>query len=199
MWFWSVRGRLCVQLGRRRANRLSANQDFSAFEPGKKTVTALPLPLCSPLQVSSMDFIAMKRSQLYGLANNPYSSPQQPGGGPYPPSQPYTSPPQHRYPMSMQGRSPMTMGGMQYPQQQVRQPMQEPLHEQHGSMGARVTCSMPRRSSCSCCGCLPTPQWILERPFIPVRHCVLIPHLGIGSRHTCSLLCARRGCTRDDL
>lgn len=124
---WSVRGRLCVQLGRRRANPLSANQDFSAFEPGKKTVSALPLPLCSPLQVSSMDFIAMKRSQLYGLTNNPYSSPQQPGGGPYPPSQPYTSPPQHRYPMSMQGRSQMAMGGMQYPQQQVRQPMQEPL------------------------------------------------------------------------
>lgn len=124
---WSVRGRPCVQLGRRRANPLSANQDFSAFEPGKKTVSALPLPLCSPLQVSSMDFIAMKRSQLYGLANNPYSSPQQPGGGPYPPSQPYTSPPQHRYPMSMQGRSQIAMGGMQYPQQQVRQPMPEPL------------------------------------------------------------------------
>lgn len=31
------------------------------------------------------------------------------------------------------------MGGMQYPQQQVHQPMQEPL--QHGSMSARVTCS----------------------------------------------------------
>ncbi|XP_069392258.1 AT-rich interactive domain-containing protein 1B-like isoform X3 [Paralichthys olivaceus] len=70
-------------------------------------------------QVSSMDFMAMKRSQLYGMANNPYSTPQQPGGGPYPPSQPYTSPPPHRYPMGMQGRGQMSMGGMQYPQQQV--------------------------------------------------------------------------------
>ncbi|XP_056283033.1 AT-rich interactive domain-containing protein 1B isoform X2 [Pseudoliparis swirei] len=70
-------------------------------------------------QVSSMDFMAMKRSQLYSMANNPYSSPQQPGGGgPYPPSQPYTSPPPHRYPMSMQGRGQMGMQGMQYPQQQ---------------------------------------------------------------------------------
>uniref|UniRef100_A0A7N6BPN0 ARID domain-containing protein n=1 Tax=Anabas testudineus TaxID=64144 RepID=A0A7N6BPN0_ANATE len=63
-------------------------------------------------QVSSMDFMAMKRSQLYGMANNPYSTPQQPGGGPYPPSQPYTSPPPHRYPMSMQGRGQIGMGGM---------------------------------------------------------------------------------------
>lgn len=74
----------------------------------------------SPIQVS-MDFMAMKRSQLYSMANNPYSTPQQPGGGPYPPSQPYTSPPPHRYPMSMQGRGQMGMGGMQYPQQQVCQ------------------------------------------------------------------------------
>jgi len=74
-----------------------------------------------PPQVSSMDFMALKRSQLYGMANNPYSAPQQPGGGPYPPSQPYTSPPPHRYPMSMQGRGQMSMGGMQYPQQQVCQ------------------------------------------------------------------------------
>ncbi|XP_078132863.1 AT-rich interactive domain-containing protein 1B-like isoform X3 [Sander vitreus] len=70
-------------------------------------------------QVSSMDFMAIKRSQLYSMGNNPYSTPQQPGGGPYPPSQPYTSPPPHRYPMSMQGRGQMGMGGMQYPQQQV--------------------------------------------------------------------------------
>ncbi|KAM4542520.1 AT-rich interactive domain-containing protein 1B-like isoform 1-T1 [Odontesthes bonariensis] len=69
-------------------------------------------------QVPTMDFMAMKRSQLYGMANNPYSTPQQPGGGPYPPSQPYTSPPPHRYPMSMQGRSQLGMGGIQYPQQQ---------------------------------------------------------------------------------
>lgn len=67
-----------------------------------------------------MDFMAMKRSQLYGMANNPYSAPQQPGAGPYPPSQPYASPPPHRYPMSLQGRGQMGMGGMQYPQQQVR-------------------------------------------------------------------------------
>ncbi|AWP16702.1 putative AT-rich interactive domain-containing protein 1B-like [Scophthalmus maximus] len=75
--------------------------------------------MSSSESVSSMDFMAMKRSQLYGMANNPYSTPQQPGGGPYPPSQPYTSPPPHRYPMGMQGRSQMGMGGMQYPQQQV--------------------------------------------------------------------------------
>lgn len=78
------------------------------------------IPLFPP-QVSSMDFMAMKRSQLYGMANNPYSAPQQPGGGPYTPSQPYTSPPPHRYPISMQGRGQMGMGGMQYPQQQVCQ------------------------------------------------------------------------------
>lgn len=71
-----------------------------------------------------MDFMAMKRSQLYGMANNPYSTPQQPGAGPYPPSQTYTSPPPHRYPMSMQGRGQMAMGGMQYPQQQVCQQTQ---------------------------------------------------------------------------
>lgn len=76
-----------------------------------------------------MDFMAMKRSQLYGLANNPYSSPQQPGGGPYPPSQPYSSPPPHRYPMTMQGRSQMAMGAMQYAQPQVRL----------GSVGSRET------------------------------------------------------------
>uniref|UniRef100_I3JMR8 AT-rich interaction domain 1B n=1 Tax=Oreochromis niloticus TaxID=8128 RepID=I3JMR8_ORENI len=72
-------------------------------------------------QVSSMDFMAMKRSQLYGMSNNPYSAPQQPGAGPYPPSQPYASPPPHRYPMSLQGRGQMGMGGMQYPQQQEAQ------------------------------------------------------------------------------
>ncbi|KAG8013597.1 hypothetical protein GBF38_022050, partial [Nibea albiflora] len=76
------------------------------------------LPLCTFPEVSSMDFMAMKRSQLYSMANNPYSTPQQPGGGPYPPSQTYPSPPPHRYPMSMQGRGQMGMGGMQYPQQQ---------------------------------------------------------------------------------
>ncbi|XP_060938966.1 AT-rich interactive domain-containing protein 1B [Limanda limanda] len=93
-------------------------------------------------QVSSMDFMAMKRSQLYGMANNPYSTPQQPGGGPYPPSQPYTSPPPHRYPMGMQGRGQM-MGGMQYPQQQQVAPygqqvmggygQQQPGQQQQGT------------------------------------------------------------------
>lgn len=74
-----------------------------------------------------MDFMAMKRSQLYGMANNPYSAPQQQqqqGGGPYPAGQPYTSPPPHRYPMGMQGRSQMGMATMQYPQQQVCQQIQ---------------------------------------------------------------------------
>ncbi|XP_077476366.1 AT-rich interactive domain-containing protein 1B isoform X2 [Stigmatopora argus] len=70
-------------------------------------------------QVSSMDFMAMKRSQLYGMVDNPYSGPQHPGGGPYPPSQPYTPPPSHRYPMGMPGRAQMGMGSMQYPQHQV--------------------------------------------------------------------------------
>lgn len=66
-----------------------------------------------------MDFMAMKRSQMYGMGNNPYSNPQQPGVGSYSSNQPFASPPPHRYPMSMQGRSQMGMGGMQYPQQQV--------------------------------------------------------------------------------
>lgn len=75
--------------------------------------------LVSPLQ---MDFMAMKRSQLYSMASNPYSAGQQPGGGAYPPGQSYTSPPPHRYPMGMQGRGgQMGMGGMQYPQQQQQQ------------------------------------------------------------------------------
>ncbi|XP_023807777.1 AT-rich interactive domain-containing protein 1B isoform X2 [Oryzias latipes] len=73
----------------------------------------------SRAQVSSMDFMAMKRPQLYGMTNNPYPASQQPGGGHYPPSQPYTSPPAHRYPMNMPTRSQMGMGGIQYPQQQV--------------------------------------------------------------------------------
>eukprot|EP00063_Salmo_salar_P090995 XP_014065830.1 PREDICTED: AT-rich interactive domain-containing protein 1B-like isoform X2 [Salmo salar] len=66
-------------------------------------------------QVASVDFMAMKRSHLYGMGNNPYSQQQ---GGPYP-SQPYGSPATHRYPMGMQGRGQAGMGGMQYPQQQV--------------------------------------------------------------------------------
>lgn len=65
-------------------------------------------------QVSPMDPMAMKRSQMYGMGNSPYSQP----GGSYP-GQPYGSPTPHRYPMGMQGRGQVGMGGMQYPQQQV--------------------------------------------------------------------------------
>ncbi|XP_061598814.1 AT-rich interactive domain-containing protein 1B isoform X3 [Cololabis saira] len=78
-------------------------------------------------QVSSMDFMAMKRSQLYGMASNPYSTPPQAGGGHYPSNQPYTSPPPHRYSMNMQGRSQMGLGSMQYPQQQVAPYGQQPM------------------------------------------------------------------------
>lgn len=61
-----------------------------------------------------MDPMVMKRSQMYGMGNSPYSQP----GGNYP-GQPYGSPTSHRYPMGMQGRGQVSMGGMQYPQQQV--------------------------------------------------------------------------------
>ncbi|XP_026857281.2 AT-rich interactive domain-containing protein 1B isoform X1 [Electrophorus electricus] len=71
-------------------------------------------------QVGSVDFMAMKRSQLYGMGGSPYSQQQQ-QGVPYP-SQPYGSPPPHRYTMGMQGRGQMGMGGMPYPQQQVTPP-----------------------------------------------------------------------------
>ncbi|XP_031703089.1 AT-rich interactive domain-containing protein 1B isoform X4 [Anarrhichthys ocellatus] len=109
----------------------------------------------SRTQVSSMDFMAMKRSQLYGMANNPYSTPQQPGGGPYPPSQPYTSPPPHRYPMSMQGRGQMGMGGMQYPQQQQVAPYgqqgmggysQQQQQQQAGQQGTPPYFSPPQQT-----------------------------------------------------
>ncbi|XP_022626034.1 AT-rich interactive domain-containing protein 1B-like isoform X2 [Seriola dumerili] len=66
-------------------------------------------------QVPAMDPMAMKRSQLYSMSNNPYSQQQQ--GAPYP-GQPYGSPSPHRYPMGMPSRGQMGMGGMQYPQQQ---------------------------------------------------------------------------------
>lgn len=66
-----------------------------------------------------MDFMAMKRSQLYGMGGNPYSQQQQ--GGAYP-SQSYGTPGPHRYPMGMQGRGQVGMVGMQYPQQQVCMP-----------------------------------------------------------------------------
>ncbi|XP_041660879.1 AT-rich interactive domain-containing protein 1B [Cheilinus undulatus] len=66
--------------------------------------------------VASMDPMAMKRSQLYGM-NNPYSQQQQ-QGAPYS-GQPYGAPSPHRYPMGMSSRGQMGMGGMQYPQQQI--------------------------------------------------------------------------------
>ncbi|XP_076835193.1 AT-rich interactive domain-containing protein 1B-like [Brachyhypopomus gauderio] len=69
-------------------------------------------------QVGSVDFMAMKRSQLYGMGGSPYAQQQ---GVPYP-SQPYGSPPPHRYPMGMQGRGQVGMGGMLYTQQQVPPP-----------------------------------------------------------------------------
>uniref|UniRef100_A0A4W6ELP9 AT-rich interactive domain 1B n=1 Tax=Lates calcarifer TaxID=8187 RepID=A0A4W6ELP9_LATCA len=67
-------------------------------------------------QVPPIDPMAMKRSQLYGMSNNPYSQQQQ-HGAPYP-GQPYGTPSPHRYPMGMPGRGQMGLGGMQYPQQQ---------------------------------------------------------------------------------
>ncbi|XP_073339905.1 AT-rich interactive domain-containing protein 1B-like [Pagrus major] len=107
-------------------------------------------------QVSSMDFMAMKRSQLYSMANNPYSTTQQPGGGPYPPGQTYTSPPPHRYPMSMQGRGQMGMGGMQYPQQQQVAPygqqgmggysQQQQQQQQAGQQGTPSYFSPPQQT-----------------------------------------------------
>ncbi|XP_030247816.1 AT-rich interactive domain-containing protein 1B-like isoform X7 [Sparus aurata] len=110
-------------------------------------------------QVSSMEFMAMKRSQLYSMANNPYSTTQQPGGGPYPPGQTYTSPPPHRYPMSMQGRGQMGMGGMQYPQQQQvapygqqgmggysQQQQQQQQQQQAGQQGTPSYFSPPQQT-----------------------------------------------------
>uniref|UniRef100_A0A7N9ASD5 AT-rich interactive domain 1B n=1 Tax=Mastacembelus armatus TaxID=205130 RepID=A0A7N9ASD5_9TELE len=66
-------------------------------------------------QVPSMDPMAMKRSQLYGMSNNPYSQQQQ--GAPFP-GQSYGSHSPHRYPMGMPVRGQIGMAGMQYPQQQ---------------------------------------------------------------------------------
>uniref|UniRef100_A0A8C1RK75 AT rich interactive domain 1B (SWI1-like) n=1 Tax=Cyprinus carpio TaxID=7962 RepID=A0A8C1RK75_CYPCA len=68
----------------------------------------------SRAQVAPMDPMAMKRSQMYGMGNSPYSQ----AGGTYP-GQPYGSPAPHRYPIGMQGRGQVGMGGMQYPQQQM--------------------------------------------------------------------------------
>ncbi|XP_047243562.1 AT-rich interactive domain-containing protein 1B isoform X2 [Girardinichthys multiradiatus] len=66
-------------------------------------------------QVPPMDPMAMKRSQLYGMGNSPYSQQQ---GAPYP-GQPYSSPSPQRYPMGMSGRGQMGMGRIHYPQQQM--------------------------------------------------------------------------------
>ncbi|XP_021467300.2 AT-rich interactive domain-containing protein 1B isoform X3 [Oncorhynchus mykiss] len=82
-------------------------------------------------QVPPIDAMAMKRSQLYGMGNNPYSQQQQGGGGSYP-GQPYGSPFPHRYPMGMPGRGQMGMSGMQYPQQQ--QQMAAQYRQQQGGM-----------------------------------------------------------------
>uniref|UniRef100_A0A8K9WNX1 AT-rich interaction domain 1B n=1 Tax=Oncorhynchus mykiss TaxID=8022 RepID=A0A8K9WNX1_ONCMY len=81
-------------------------------------------------QVPPIDAMAMKRSQLYGMGNNPYSQQQQGGGGSYP-GQPYGSPFPHRYPMGMPGRGQMGMSGMQYPQQQQ---MAAQYRQQQGGM-----------------------------------------------------------------
>ncbi|XP_029486927.2 AT-rich interactive domain-containing protein 1B-like isoform X1 [Oncorhynchus nerka] len=81
-------------------------------------------------QVPPIDAMVMKRSQLYGMGNNPYSQQQQGGGGSYP-GQPYGSP-SHRYPMGMPGRGQMGMSGMQYPQQQ--QQMAAQYRQQQGGM-----------------------------------------------------------------
>lgn len=62
--------------------------------------------------------MGMKRPQLYGMNNNPYSQQQQQQSGSYP-AQPYGPPTPQRYPMTMQSRNQSNMGGMQYPQQQV--------------------------------------------------------------------------------
>uniref|UniRef100_A0A8C1RJX9 AT rich interactive domain 1B (SWI1-like) n=1 Tax=Cyprinus carpio TaxID=7962 RepID=A0A8C1RJX9_CYPCA len=78
----------------------------------------------SRAQVAPMDPMAMKRSQMYGMGNSPYSQ----AGGTYP-GQPYGSPAPHRYPIGMQGRGQVGMGGMQYPQQQ------ETLQEGYVSRG----------------------------------------------------------------
>eukprot|EP00063_Salmo_salar_P085499 XP_014060334.1 PREDICTED: AT-rich interactive domain-containing protein 1B isoform X3 [Salmo salar] len=87
-------------------------------------------------QVPPMEAMAMKRSQLYGIGNNPYSQQQQGGGGSYP-GQPYGSPSPHRYPMGMHGRGQVGMSGMQYPQQQQQMVAQygQQHQGQQGGMG----------------------------------------------------------------
>ncbi|XP_073789195.1 AT-rich interactive domain-containing protein 1B isoform X21 [Danio rerio] len=66
----------------------------------------------SRAQVATMDPMTMKRSQMYGMGNSPYSQQGTYAG------QPYGSPTAHRYPMGMQGRGQVGIGGMQYSQQQ---------------------------------------------------------------------------------
>ncbi|XP_069787721.1 AT-rich interactive domain-containing protein 1B-like isoform X2 [Narcine bancroftii] len=68
-------------------------------------------------QGNPVEQMGMKRPQLYGMNNNPYSQQQQ-QSGPYP-SQPYGPPTPQRYPVTMQSRNQSNMGGMQYPQQQI--------------------------------------------------------------------------------
>lgn len=64
-----------------------------------------------------MDAMAMKRSQLYSMANSPYPQQQQQSGAAYT-GQAYGTTSPHRYPIGMQGRGQAGMG-MQYPHQQV--------------------------------------------------------------------------------
>uniref|UniRef100_A0AAR2M319 ARID domain-containing protein n=1 Tax=Pygocentrus nattereri TaxID=42514 RepID=A0AAR2M319_PYGNA len=94
-------------------------------------------------QVAPMDAMSMKRSQLYGMGNSPYSQQQQQPGVGYS-SQQYGAPAPHRYPVGMQGRGQVTMGGLQYPQQQDApqegygsrgQPAMTPGKPNHDEMG----------------------------------------------------------------
>ncbi|XP_030054247.1 AT-rich interactive domain-containing protein 1B-like isoform X1 [Microcaecilia unicolor] len=70
----------------------------------------------SRAQANPMDPMVLKRPQVYGMGNNPYSQAQQ--SSPYP-GQSYGSPGPQRYALGMQGRAQGAMGGMQYPQQQI--------------------------------------------------------------------------------
>ncbi|XP_018118573.1 AT-rich interactive domain-containing protein 1B isoform X3 [Xenopus laevis] len=66
-------------------------------------------------QGSPMDPMTMKRPQIYGMGNTPYSQTQQ--SSPFP-GQAYGPPGPQRYPIGIQGRTQGAIGGMQYPQQQ---------------------------------------------------------------------------------
>ncbi|XP_072363747.1 AT-rich interactive domain-containing protein 1B isoform X3 [Scyliorhinus torazame] len=84
-----------------------------AMSPGS---SAQPL---GRTQGNPIEQMGMKRPQLYGMNNNPYSQQQhQQQSGPYP-GQQYGPPTPQRYPMTMQGRNQSNMGGIQYPQQQM--------------------------------------------------------------------------------